>query len=299
MLDEALVLVASERQVELHVHGSTAVVGRVRQALGGACDVRADSTLEQRAEELLTTAASEVGARLILAQVEGALRSELERLAASDNAQLLAGARLLAERGRATRWFVRSPRVVLAGPVNAGKSTLFNLLVGRERVVVGHEPGTTRDAVRERVRLGALVVELFDTAGERADSPAGSVEQAGQDLARELRASADLVLWLAPAPAPAPPPSIVPTCVLHTCADRDAAREERRYPSLSVLRAPQEALARVVDSVCRALGVEEPPAHGTPVPLEDEMIAALALAPASELRGLVRGWLNRDPATAH
>jgi len=83
-------------------------------------------------------------------------------------------------------------RVVLAGRANTGKSSLFNRLLGHDRVLVDAEPGTTRDWVEERVVLSGLPVRLVDTAGFRPE--AGNVETAGQSHATRLLAEADLVV---------------------------------------------------------------------------------------------------------
>jgi tRNA modification GTPase len=96
-------------------------------------------------------------------------------------------------------------RVVLAGPPNAGKSSLFNALLGRARAIVAPTPGTTRDYVDAELPAGAGSIVLVDTAGLRPDAEA--IEARGIDLAHDQLAGADLVLWLEPAdtePAPAP-----------------------------------------------------------------------------------------------
>ena len=59
-------------------------------------------------------------------------------------------------------------RIVIAGPVNAGKSSLFNRLAGLDRAIVSATPGTTRDLLVEAVDLGGVPVTLVDTAGLRA-----------------------------------------------------------------------------------------------------------------------------------
>ena len=92
-------------------------------------------------------------------------------------------------------------RVVLAGPPNSGKSSLFNALMGRERALVDAEPGTTRDVVSASVRYGGLTFVLHDTAGLRLGG--GRVEGRGMDLARAAVAEADIVLWLHDLAAPA------------------------------------------------------------------------------------------------
>jgi tRNA modification GTPase len=94
-------------------------------------------------------------------------------------------------------------RVVLAGPPNSGKSSLFNALVGRERALVDAEPGTTRDVVSASVQYGGLTFVLHDTAGLREGG--GRVEGRGMDLARAAVAEADIVLWLHDLTVPAAP----------------------------------------------------------------------------------------------
>ncbi len=93
-------------------------------------------------------------------------------------------------------------RVVLAGPPNSGKSSLFNALLGRERALVDPDPGTTRDVVSATLRQGGLTFVLYDTAGLREGG--GRVESRGMALARAAVAEADVVLWLCDLAAPAP-----------------------------------------------------------------------------------------------
>lgn len=61
-------------------------------------------------------------------------------------------------------------RIVIAGPANAGKSSLFNALLGDRRAIVSESPGTTRDVLKERFYLHHVAVELFDTAGINPES---------------------------------------------------------------------------------------------------------------------------------
>jgi tRNA modification GTPase len=102
---------------------------------------------------------------------------------------------LLAEAGRG-RLVRRGARVALFGPVNAGKSTLFNRLVGEARALVDDEPGTTRDALEARVEWDGLGVTLFDTAGLR-EAP-GRVEALGIARTRELLTGVDLAVLVLP-----------------------------------------------------------------------------------------------------
>ena len=83
--------------------------------------------------------------------------------------------------------------VVLAGPPNAGKSSLFNALVGTERAIVTAVPGTTRDAIEAPLSIGGFPFRLVDTAGIRGD--AGEIEQMGIEVARRYLEGAQLVLY--------------------------------------------------------------------------------------------------------
>ena len=84
--------------------------------------------------------------------------------------------------------------VAIAGPPNAGKSTLLNRLARREAAIVSPYAGTTRDVIEVHLDLDGYPVTLLDTAGIRdSDDP---VEQEGVRRARERAAAADLVLWV-------------------------------------------------------------------------------------------------------
>ncbi|MDE7241730.1 tRNA uridine-5-carboxymethylaminomethyl(34) synthesis GTPase MnmE [Desulfovibrio sp.] len=105
--------------------------------------------------------------------------------------------RLLAGKRRA-RLMQEGAQVVIAGAPNAGKSSLLNALLGRDRALVTDIPGTTRDFLEEQCDFGGLPVRLVDTAGLRADEAgADPVESLGMTRARERVAGADLVLVVA------------------------------------------------------------------------------------------------------
>jgi tRNA modification GTPase len=87
--------------------------------------------------------------------------------------------------------------VVIAGPPNAGKSTLINALARRDVAIVSSVPGTTRDPIEVHLDLGGVPVTMIDTAGLRDVDDA--VEAIGVERARQRVAHADLVLWLSPA----------------------------------------------------------------------------------------------------
>lgn len=87
-------------------------------------------------------------------------------------------------------------RVVLAGPVNAGKSSFLNWLTKRDVAIVSEEPGTTRDVIEVKLDLDGLPIVICDTAGFRQTD--GSVEREGIRRSTQQMNAADLVLWMVP-----------------------------------------------------------------------------------------------------
>jgi tRNA modification GTPase len=123
--------------------------------------------------------------------------------------------------------------LAIVGRPNAGKSSLFNRLVQRERAIVTAAPGTTRDLVTERVSLGGIPVDLVDTAGMRQASD--EAEQIGIRKSREALADADVVLMVLDATA-APEPEELE--LLATLAQRRAVavvnKSDLAHPSASM-----------------------------------------------------------------
>ncbi len=128
-------------------------------------------------------------------------------------------ARLLrtADQGQVLREGLRT--VIFGGP-NAGKSSLLNRLLGYERAIVSHLPGTTRDTLEEVVNLRGIPVRLIDTAGVR---PSGDLlENAGIERTRQVLSRAALALRVVDAsiPASAPPgdlPAAPTLLILNKC----------------------------------------------------------------------------------
>ena len=86
-------------------------------------------------------------------------------------------------------------RVVLAGPPNSGKSTLFNALVESEAAITAPIAGTTRDVLNQTVAIGGVPFRFADTAGLR-DNAEDAIEAIGVERARAAMEDADLILWL-------------------------------------------------------------------------------------------------------
>jgi len=129
------------------------------------------------------------------ANVAARARPVLERLLAE-----LAGAVADAERGERVR---DGYRIALVGAPNAGKSTLLNVLVGRDAAIVTAQPGTTRDVIEVPLVLSGYKVLLADTAGLR--DVADEVEAEGVRRARAWADGADLRLWLVDGSVDEPP----------------------------------------------------------------------------------------------
>ena len=95
---------------------------------------------------------------------------------------------------------IEGATVALIGPVNAGKSSLFNHLVGSARALVSDRPGTTRDVVERSVLLDGMDITFLDTAGEGGSHD--PLEQAGVALGQSLSAQADLRILVVPSDRP-------------------------------------------------------------------------------------------------
>ena len=215
--EEIVVVRHAADRLEVHCHGGTAAAAAVIESLVAAGAVGepwpawlagvGGSEIDVEARQALAAAAGPRAARILSRQLAGALAAEFARIGSLPKADRHdAVARLL----RAARVGLRLTepwRVVVAGRVNAGKSSLVNALAGHARSIVSPEPGTTRDLVTTRIVLGGWEVELVDTAGERgADVAASATERAGIARATEARGQADLVLLVVPAGEAVPEP---------------------------------------------------------------------------------------------
>jgi len=215
------------RAIVAAVRGALAALPGMREAAPGEFTRRAFENGRvdlAEAEGLadLVEAETEAQRRAALALAGGALSRQIETwrgrlltLAAQVEAALdfadeadvgdpLLGfdAALDALRGEMSAWLARPPaerlkegvRVVIAGPPNAGKSSLFNALIGRQAAIVTPTAGTTRDVIEAPVAIGGVAFLLIDTAGLRETRDA--IEAIGVDRARSSADAADILLWL-------------------------------------------------------------------------------------------------------
>lgn len=214
--EEVVVVRRAGERLEVQCHGGVAAAAAIVAGLvarGGreiawqewlATVDAAGGEVALEAREALAVAGGPRAAQILCRQLAGSLDDELQRMtrlvAAGDVAAARAAGERLLKAARVGLRLTRPWRVVVAGHVNAGKSSLVNALAGHARAIVSPQPGTTRDVLETRIVLDGWEVDLIDTAGERgSDEPAGPVEAAGIARAAAAAATADLVLRVVPA----------------------------------------------------------------------------------------------------
>jgi len=166
--------------------------GAARRALGlveGALSKRVDAARERALDALAALEAALDFAEDVPADDAQRAGAELAAVARE------LGALAISARGAGER----KPVVAILGRPNAGKSTLFNALVGSDRAIVAATPGTTRDAITETVEIAGESVTLVDTAGLRDATE--EVERIGVDVATRAGENADLVVYVVDAHA--------------------------------------------------------------------------------------------------
>ena len=146
-------------------------------------------------------------------------------------------------------------RVVVAGPPNAGKSSLLNAIVGEERAIVTAVPGTTRDHIEVPLSLGGVPILLTDTAGLR-DSADG-VEAIGIARAASLIEAADVLVWLGEQDDAPPHPRVIEVYPKSDLADRLPAPEGGLLVSSVTGEGVNDLLRRVEDCVRGLLPSED------------------------------------------
>lgn len=184
-VDECLLVARRDGALELHLHGSRGVL----DALAAEFAIEQDDLAP--AERLLREAMDVGVLQLAAEQRQGCFGDFLVALRAMPPAERAAAGAAALERSRIAMAMAEPVRVCLVGRQNAGKSTLFNLLLLQERALAGPQPGLTRDAVTARTSLGGHPVELVDTPGE---GPAAGVDALAQQRGRALRQGALLAL---------------------------------------------------------------------------------------------------------
>ena len=310
-------------EAELVLHGGALIERRLRELLEAdgfrwvdAADFAPTypalplaPAIEREANDALAGARSVQGLLFMLSVLEGALAREVAGLATGlrgGGARRAIEERLdaLTARYEFGHAHLEPPRVVLVGPVNVGKSTLFNRLVGEARVMTSDRPGTTRDSIEAEVEIFGYPFLLTDTAGERAATDA--IEVAGIERARRVRRQADIVVEVRDLGDTVHPASVVsvemspangssdastkpragtnaPTLVALNKRDRiDAvdvlAREESVTRAVAVSATTGEGLDRLLRFVVHASVFACPSFREQPVPFTDRQVDGLRRA---------------------
>ncbi|WP_433853090.1 tRNA uridine-5-carboxymethylaminomethyl(34) synthesis GTPase MnmE [Stenotrophomonas nitritireducens] len=184
-LNGKLDLAQAEAIADLIAAGDVRAARAARRSLDGVFSRRVEDVAEQLVRLRIHVEAAIDFADEPLDTLGGAqVRTGVEHAR-----EALARLRLDAERGRKLRDGLHA---VLIGPPNAGKSSLLNALAGSERAIVTDIAGTTRDTLRETIRIDGLELELVDTAGLREGGDA--IEREGMRRARAEMQRADLAI---------------------------------------------------------------------------------------------------------
>ena len=125
---------------------------------------------------------------------EGELPDDFRPSVMSSISRLKSSLRNAVRRSAENRLLQGGALVVLAGPPNAGKSSLLNALLEENRAIVSDVPGTTRDSIEAWIDLEGWPIRLVDTAGIRESKD--EIESEGVRRSEELIAKADVVIWL-------------------------------------------------------------------------------------------------------
>ena len=205
--EQVVVCRTHAQTIEIHCHGGHAVcqmilndlvthgcqqVATIDFPLEFNCEFQREAAMD------LQRATTDRAAAILLDQLNGALGHAIATIAERFRSQGAAAVRSNVE--ELLRWsdlglHLAEPwQVVLAGPPNAGKSSVLNAIVGSERVIVHRDPGTTRDWVDVLTAIDGWPIALSDTAGIR-DS-ADAIEAEGIRRALQRVAAAELVVFV-------------------------------------------------------------------------------------------------------
>jgi tRNA modification GTPase len=311
--EEVVVGVHRADHVEIHCHGGPWAAAAVIKTL---CGKETEPTSWQQAAEqfeqdsttaeariALAAARTERTALILLDQYQGALRKRVDEAASllqgepTDCATTLVSLSNLLALAPLGQRLTAQWRVFIAGPPNVGKSSLMNALVGYQRSIVFHQPGTTRDLLSALTAFDGWPVELVDSAGLReSDDP---LETAGVTRAEAGLASADLILWVQDATEKSEPvarPRLrvdVNAIVVNNKVDLVPNQEETNTTSAVAVSA---LTGFGIDQLCERIVqhlVPNPPARGDAVVFTPRQERAVSEAVAALREGKTSEALDR------
>lgn len=272
--------------VEISCHGGAMTTQGIFEALARRSILRREwpaivdaavrnrriDAVQAEAYRALPEARTRRAAAMLNDQARGALSSHIATLDAS---ALLA----TAPYGQA---LVEPRRIVIVGRPNAGKSTLFNALVGRERAVVYPQAGTTRDPVEETITLEGIPFLLADTAGVR--EPQDFLEQQSIERTQAAISSADLLLFVFDGLLGVSDPErellagLRGRAVLPLLNKGDLARKNGNLDALPISALRGDGIEKVRQAIPARLGLHPVPS-GAPVVFTRRQVEILKQAP--------------------
>ena len=169
IVDEALLLRIAENVLELHVHGGIGVVERITSMLKfiGYDEISDDINEMTR---LFVNARTQTEAKLILSQrdfLKDTAQKLIKSIDSKDFWEIGKIAQNVLKNSQLLENLKIPPIVFLLGKPNVGKSTLFNMLAGFERVITSVQSGTTRDVISQIININGWCIRLSDAAGVR------------------------------------------------------------------------------------------------------------------------------------
>jgi tRNA modification GTPase len=216
IIDEVIIGCEGENSFSINCHGNPIIVENILELLKKhgakivdaqeilayqACEKHGENAIAIESEISIAQAATLDGAKIIQHQTKMGLLQTAEWFAKHIDVMSLedikAGAEQILADSKIASYFINGAKIVLAGPPNSGKSTLFNYLCGKEKAIVADIAGTTRDWLSAKIRLKNIQAEIFDTAGiDAALSQKNIIDAESQKRTAELVNNADLVLYV-------------------------------------------------------------------------------------------------------
>jgi tRNA modification GTPase len=207
--EDVVIGIFANDEAEIHCHGGQAAVAAICDVLIRAGGVQTspadwirspeDDPIAAPALLALADAKTERAAAILLDQYRGALSRDLKIVVNYlDQGEVPAARQTIHELINRTDLGLHLTRpwnVVITGRPNVGKSSLMNAILGYQRSIVWHQPGTTRDVLTATTAIDGWWVELSDVAGLRTSGDA--LEVAGVERAEQAIAAADLVVFVA------------------------------------------------------------------------------------------------------
>lgn len=215
-LDEVTLGCEGPDRFAIHCHGNPLIVETIMQLLAekGTRLLSAKSflallpapggdvnTIEKEAKIFLPEAATFEGTKIIINQINSGLNHYLnawrDKINETSLREIKNKTSIILDNSTTAKLIINGCKIVLTGPPNSGKSTLLNLLAGKQKAIVTDIAGTTRDWVSARCKIGPTLTEFIDTAGlnqklnrKTQDIP----DQTSRQKALQLLDNADLIL---------------------------------------------------------------------------------------------------------